>query len=487
MRRMRLSGLLLLGCVLALVQPRPTSAHPLGNFTINLYSRLTVDAAGVAVWYVVDMAEIPTYQALAEVGGAPLAPATEAEYLAGQAALLQSGLQLRVDNAPQPLLLLDKTLLLSEGQGGLSVMRLELRLRADVPMVAEGAVRSLDYADGNYPGRLGWHEIVVQPATDVRLVSANVPAQDTSDALRVYPTDLLSSPLNVRTAQAQIERGTSAPLARSAAAQPGTSRTTDQLTALLATKNFSPGVMALALLLASGLGALHALAPGHGKTIVAAYLVGARGTIGNAVFLGLTVTITHTAGVFGLGMITLAASRYVLPEQLYPWLSLVSGLLVVFIGASLVWQRVRRVRAAAPTADHDHMTGGLFHEHGPNSHTHVPPTRLTSRNLLALGVSGGLLPCPSALLVLLGAISLGRLGLGMALILAFSVGLAGVITGIGVLMIYGRRWLDRLGRRSLFGRLGPSLRFVPLASALLVTSIGVVMVVRALAQANLLG
>jgi ABC-type nickel/cobalt efflux system permease component RcnA len=199
----------------------------------------------------------------------------------------------------------------------------------------------------------------------------------------------------------------------------------------------------------------HALSPGHGKTIVTAYLVGQRGTPWHAALLGLIVTATHTLGVFALGLVTLALSEFVLPEQLYPWLNLFSGLLVVGIGAWVLWLRVRR---RADTHSHDHV-----HEHAPSR-----------RSLLAVGISGGLLPCPSALVVLLAAISLHRVAFGMLLIVAFSAGLALSVTAVGLVAVLAKRAFSRL---SFEGRL---VRLLPALSALVILAAGVAMTARAL-------
>ena len=206
--------------------------------------------------------------------------------------------------------------------------------------------------------------------------------------------------------------------------------------------------------MAAVLGAFHALTPGHGKTIVGAYLVGTRGTWRHAVFLGLVVTATHTAGVYALGAVTLVASAWILPERLLPWLSAVSGLLVLGVGASLVRQRLEHAMHGHTHAHGDHV----HHHHGPHEqHSHVPPADMTPTlvNLVALGVSGGLLPCPSALVVMLGAIALGRTAFGLALILAFSVGLAAVLTAIGLVLVHARRLFDRLPLDGRFARFAP--------------------------------
>ena len=253
--------------------------------------------------------------------------------------------------------------------------------------------------------------------------------------------------------------------------------------------------MFITLLTAFGLGAAHALTPGHGKTVVGAYLVGSRGTAKHAVFLGLTTTITHTAGVFLFGLIVLFASQFILPEQLYPWLGVTSGLLVVWIGLSLVYGRWRAMHQPAHHHqhdhhhdhnhdhhhDHDHTVG--YHTHFGIGHTHTHPHNedITWRSLLALGISGGLIPCPSALVVLLSAIALGRVALGLALITVFSLGLASVLTGIGLVLVYAGKLFQRLP-----GDNGRFIQAIPVLSALFITLVGIGITFRAFLEIGLI-
>jgi ABC-type nickel/cobalt efflux system permease component RcnA len=252
------------------------------------------------------------------------------------------------------------------------------------------------------------------------------------------------------------------------------------------------GIIALALATALGVGAVHALEPGHGKALVAAYLVGARGTARHAVFLGLVVTASHTAGVFLLGLITLYASRYVVPERLYPWLGAISGLTIAGLGFWLLVQRVARGAGGDhrhhhhDVHHHHHGAGGPHHDHhhdehghgGRGHHHHDAPARL--RELFALGLTGGIVPCPAALVVLLSAIALRRTGLGLMLIVAFSVGLAAVLVGIGLLMVYARRFMARVQGD------GPVIRrWLPLASAAIIMVLGAGIAVQALLAAGI--
>jgi nickel/cobalt transporter (NicO) family protein len=231
-------------------------------------------------------------------------------------------------------------------------------------------------------------------------------------------------------------------------------------------------------------GAAHALTPGHGKAVVAAYLIGARGTARHAGILGLTVTLTHTAGVFVLGAVTLYLSRYILPEVLYPWLSAASGLLVLLIGLVLLYRHLDK-RPPDGRARHthagEHSHAHHTHSHDGYTHAHLPAddSRITWRGLMVLGVSGGLVPCPAALVLLLGAISLDRLGFGMVLVLAFSAGLAVVLTGIGLLMIYARKLFERFSFETRVPRL------LPIVSASIITLAGVGIALGALQQTGI--
>ena len=376
------------------------------------------------------------------------------------------------------------------GQGGLPTLRIETRFAAALP--ADWAIAGVTrYADGNFGDRLGWREIVVRGGAGIEVAGDAALAEDRSGELRSYPQDMLTTPLNRREASFTLQAGAGAApgAANAAAAVPGErgpigGLSTTRIAGLAQVEQLTPGAIALAILAAIFWGALHALSPGHGKTVVAAYLIGTRGTARHAVFLGLTVTITHTLGVFALGAVTLWLARYLLPETLYPWLNVLSGIAVVVIGATLAWQRWRGSGDAGVGHEHDDgIPAGQVHSHGGRVHTHLPPgasgERITRRNLLALGVSGGLIPCPSALVLLLGAIALGRVGFGLLLVLAFSAGLAGVLTAIGLLCVHARRLFTRLSFEPRVPRL------LPVASALAITLAGIAIVLDALRQSGI--
>jgi ABC-type nickel/cobalt efflux system permease component RcnA len=426
-----------------LVWPALASAHPLGNFTINRFSRVEASGPRLYVRYVLDMAEIPTYQA------GRIDQRAYARRIAANA-------HLTVDGKPVALVPLRSALAHPRGAAGLRTTRLEVVLAGPV---LHGRV-SVSYHDNNYRNRIGWKEIVVGASTP-----------STSHELRAYPKDLLQSPLNVTSAKAELSptRGPDVPPTLSSGVSlEAPDRIADSGFASLVGRSHLSALVILASLAAALFwGAAHALSPGHGKTIVTAYLVGQRGTPAHAALLGLIVTITHTLGVFALGVVTLALSQLIVPDQLYPWLNLVSGLLVVGIGAAVLRARLRR-RGHAYGHHHD----GHDHHHGHVKGT-VPGTGPSFRSLLAVGVSGGLLPCPSALVVLLAAISLHRIAFGLVLILAFSAGLALSITGIGLVAVLARNAF----RRVSFD--GPIVRLLPAVSALVILAAGLAMTLRA--------
>jgi ABC-type nickel/cobalt efflux system permease component RcnA len=509
--------LALVGLWLLLSRPIAATAHPLGNFTVNLYSRLEPATDRIDIVYVIDLSEVPTFQ---QFGAKPLSPDAYSDFLTRTGSNVRDRLQLTVDGQPAPLEITGQRLSFPPGQAKLFTTRIELGFRAALTGAAQ---HEIAYADANYPDRLGWHEIVVRPAPNIKLLSPDAPTADLSNELRSYPQDMLSSPIDMRSVQLTIAPGAATTAAAPAAQTAITGRAPDRFAELIAIEQRGPLVLALALLAAVGLGAAHAFTPGHGKTIVAAYLIGARGTARHALFLGFTVTATHTLGVFALGLITLYASRYILPQQLYPWLEALSGVLVIGMGVMLLRQRLRAA-LGRPAHDHSHHHHDHDHDHDHShdhdhhhthdhdhvhdhthptlpsdprssisSHSHLPPgadgAPVTWRSLLALGISGGLLPCPSALIVMLSAISLGRVGFGLLLIIAFSLGLAGVLTGVGLLFVYGGRWISRLSREyaGLHHPLSRwALRLVPVASALVVTTAGLLLTMQAVAQTGVL-
>ncbi len=425
----------------------PAAAHPLGNFTINRYAGIEVAGTDVYLRYALDVAEIPTYQLGTEI--------RDPEY----AALLAEKLVLTLDGRRASLEVAERRVAMRPGAGGLQTLRL------DVVYHAVGAGAQLAFEDRSFPGRIGWREVTVVARDGGRIVWADVPAASSSNALRTYPADLLRSPLDVSSARATVSLGAlpgAPPTIGDAGAPVHVGRGFESL---IEPGELSIGALLLALLIAAFWGAVHALTPGHGKAMVAAYLVGTKGRPRDAFLLGGTVTIAHTAGVFALGFVTLGLSAFVVPEQLYPWLTLVSGVLVVVVGASVLRQRIR-------SRDHHHDHHDDLHR--SHDHHHEHDRALSSRGILGVGVAAGLLPCPSALVVLLSAIALHRIGLGLALIVAFSIGLAATITAIGLVAVFARQSFGRLSLN------GPVVRALPAVSAGLILVVGLVITVRAL-------
>ena len=439
---MRRFGLIVL---LALVAPASALAHPLGNFTINRYSGVELSGDRVYIHYVLDLAEIPTIQEGARVRR----PAFANE--------VARRLQLTVDGRRVALRVLDSSARTLPGASGLQTLRFE------AVYAANASGRRLELADANFATRRGWREIVVVARDGARIDSSTAPAESRSEALTAYPKDLLQEPLDITRATVAFRPGTGAGEPPKLGETGPAVRHSSGFEALVS-HELNAGFVLVSLLLALFWGAAHAFSPGHGKAIVAGYLIGTRGTPRHALALGGIVTVTHTLGVFALGLVTLALSEFFLPEQLYPWLNLVSGLLVVGVGLGIARSRVREWRhERAHVHGHDHHHPHHDHDHG-------------NRSLLGVGISGGIVPCPTALVVLLAAISLHRVGYGLILIVAFSVGLAASVTGIGLLAVTAKRAFSRLSFD------GPVIRALPAVSALVVFGLGLAMTVRALPQ-----
>jgi nickel/cobalt exporter len=432
---------LLLGLVAAaaLAVPAAAAAHPLGNFTINRFARVDVAGDRLFVRYVLDLAEIPTFEARQR--------GVDARVYASR---LARGVHATLDGRTVTLVPVAHALAFPPGAGGLHTMRLEVILRGSRVTGRE----HLELRDTNYAGRIGWKEIVV---------GADTPS--ISSELRAYPKSLLQSPKNVTAVSAMVGPTHDAPpaLTQGRALQAPDRVADSGFTRLIAQGHLSPLVILAALVAALFWGAAHALSPGHGKTIVAAYLIGKRGTVRDAAALGAIVTVTHTIGVFALGFATLLLSQWIVPDTLYPWLNLVAGVSVVLIGVTVLRARSR---------DWLHARAHAHGHHHHHDHVHEPAGGV--RGLLAVGVSGGILPCPSALVVLLAAISLHRVAFGLVLIVAFSVGLALAITAVGLAAVLAKK---AFARRSFDGLL---LRALPALSAVVILAAGVAMTARAL-------
>ena len=463
-------------------------AHPMGNFSINHYSGIRVEKGFVEVKYIIDLAEIPTYQEIQNAGivaraGDPTLP----PYLKELAAAWDRGLFLEVDGQAVSLVPGTVSVIFPPGAGGLPTMKIGVVYRGMLEEMPGGS-RHLRYSDANFDGHAGWKEIVVSSGKGVTLKGSQAFQNDRSGQLSNYPTNLLNSPpqdleadFNFFVEQLSItkEQATPPPVVKTIRARPALGSglvapppVFSQVIESNAALNLAPNkqvtprnrftelmirpemgfwFLVSAAFLAAGLGAAHALEPGHGKTIVAAYLVGSRGRTRHAIGLGLLVTAAHTAGVYALGAVVLYASRYIIPERIYPWLSIFSGIVIAVLAGYLLLRAWTGVEAPN---DHDE---GVLHTHWYSikrnteesailtDATAVVPQRRTVplKQLLLLGITGGIIPCPAALVVLLSAVSLHRVGFGLFLIIAFSAGLAAVLITTGIVMVKARTLLSR--------------------------------------------
>ncbi|MFI5915245.1 nickel/cobalt transporter [Dactylosporangium sp. NPDC051541] len=474
-----------------LVPATAAQAHPLGNFSVNQLAALTFTPSQVSVAVTVDFAELPTLQE------SLTAPAECDTFLHGFA--------VRVDGSSLTFSVFSPSLVYSEGSGGLRTSRLSCTLSAPAPL--DRSV-SVDVASHYRDDRVGWRELTAV-ASGVHLVDSPLPTSSRTDGLRTYPDDLLSSPPDVRAAHLSVAPGGSTDAAPGAGVSPSLpswpARAETALRGFVGSRSLTPWVGLLAVLLALVLGGAHAALPGHGKTVMAAYLAGRRGRPRDALAVGATVTLTHTGGVLALGLL-LTTVAGLAGETVLGWLGVVSGVLVAAVGVGML--RSRSAHSHGPSHSHDHAgshghshshdhagshghshshdhAGSLSHDHDHaavpgHSHSHGldRPSRWA---IVGMGVAGGLVPSPSALVVLLGAIGLGRTWFGVLLVLAYGAGMAAVLTAAGLLLIRIRdrwRWPARLRVAS---RLAPRLAaWAPNGTAALVLVVGSTLAIRSL-------
>jgi nickel/cobalt transporter (NicO) family protein len=438
-----------------LLIPTTALAHPLGNFTINTSASLVLRTDEVLVDYAVDMAEIPTFQERRTIdsdGDGSLSSEETTAYRGNACAGLKGGLRLDIDATPARLAIRSSNLSLPVGQAGLRTLRLTCVFRATV---APGATHDLVFEDANYPDRLGWREVTAA-GDGATIVRADVPSESPSLRLSSYPKNVRLS--NVRSASVAFRPG-GAPLGARSASETATRASGGLLASFASRPDLSAGLVALMIAVAIAVGAIHALGPGHGKSLIGAYLVGSGGSLRQAVAVGAAVSVMHTASVLGLGLLVLSAEQLFAPERIYPWLGLASGLVALGLGAALL---VSRLHALSERRRHGH------------DHPH-PARPLSRRGLIALAFAGGILPSPSALVVLLGSVSIGRTALGLVLIAAFSVGLAASLVAVGAVAIRARHMAT--------GRLPAGLmRLAPVMSAGCIALVGLVLTGRGLVQ-----
>jgi ABC-type nickel/cobalt efflux system permease component RcnA len=484
MRRTARRSLALLALIsLAVLWPAAAAtAHPLGNFTVNLYSGIHVVPGEIRIDYVVDMAEIPTFQEMPSIdtdGDGTVSAAEAAAWAEAEAPTLVKNLTLTVDGEPASLEVRSAAARLRDGQGGLPILRFEGLFSAAVDRTGRIA-----YRDDNDADKIGWREVTAVGEDGEAIHGSDVPAESVSDALLSYPQDLLSSPLHVTSMRASFAPGVSVGTSERASDPIGAARPGVDLSAFASLVDNHGIVLVLAaFVLAVAFGAWHALLPGHGKTLMAAYMVGSEARVRQAVAVGSAVAVMHTASVLSLGLLVITLERTFRPESLYPWLALLSGVVAIGLGAYLMigrlaaWSDARQEgheREHAAGDDHDHS-----HDHGHgHGHTHGFPngvSPMSSRGLLALALAGGILPSPSALIVMLGAINAHRVGYGIGLILAFSVGLALALIVVSLGALRARAVMTN-HLSSFWGRL------VPVLSASAIVGVGVFLAVRGAIQ-----
>jgi nickel/cobalt exporter len=506
--------------VAAVALPSSVVAHPLGNFTINHYAGLRVEPDRVVLDLVIDQAEVPAFQSRLTLDTDDDGEVSAEELAAGRVTACETllpDLTLTIDGRRAPLRLTDAGLSFPIGAGGLTTWRsvciaeaaLEPALTGDVPT-------TIEYGDRSFPERLGWREIVVTGSgATIARQGPGGPLREASlsERLTAYPEDRIASPLDDRAvaivatsggpllpalvvpdaspvaspvapaAEPPTAPASAVPAPAASAAVPGGIE--GDLPSIFGATDRTPLVLVLSVLTALALGAGHALTPGHGKTLMAAYLVGTRGTPVHAVGLGLSVSLSHTIGILILAAIVVGAADQLPPDLVVRAAPVIAAVSILVIGAWMLtgeWRRRRAERAHARAHEHeaDHA-----HSHGGVAHTHVSATgtTITWRSLFVLGLAGGLIPSTSALLILLGAIAAGQAGFGFVLVVAFGLGMAAVMGGIGLAIVLARERLDRVPTGPALGRLREA---VPLVAAVLVFGFGVYLTVGAIGAAQVL-
>jgi ABC-type nickel/cobalt efflux system permease component RcnA len=515
--------------VAVLLVPASVVAHPLGNFTINHYAEVRIEPDHVLLDVVIDQAEIPAFEARFDVDSDEDGQVSDDEAEAARATScegLEPQLVLTADDRPLTLELREAGLTFPPGNGGLSTMRSVCTFSATLPtpLDAESST-TISFEDRSFAERIGWREIVATGSgATVSVLEGEARTTSLSARLTDYPADLLATPPDDRRVVLDVTVGgssrapldvpdaapidadpavASAPAAAPATPLPAspTSGLGEELPAIFRAPDLTPLVLLLSLMTAAALGAGHALTPGHGKTLMAAYLVGSRGTPAHAVGLGLSVSLSHTVGILVLAAVVVGAADVLPPDFVVRAAPVVAAVSIAVIGAWMLAREIGRRRADRPhnhadsnVHEHAHAAGvphrhshphvhphahqhphalepEAEHSHGGVSHRHVLAggEALSWRGLFVLGLAGGLIPSTSALLILLGSIAAGRPGFGFVLVLAFGVGMAVVMGGVGLAVVFAKGRLDALPANPTFERARQAL---PLAAATLVLGFG---------------
>ncbi|WP_327367959.1 nickel transporter [Streptomyces sp. NBC_01217] len=472
------AAVLLAVCALVLVPSGAASAHPLGNFTVNRYDGLVAAPGLLRIDHVEDLAEIPATQAEPQIKQSGMA-----DWARQRCEIAARGSEITVDGRRAVPTAGASRAVQRPGQAGLRTLRVECRLTVPLP---QGRTVSVAFRSDRPDSGPGWREITAR-GDGMTLTSRDVPENSVSHELTRYPEELLSSPADTATALLRVRPGgpaladTGRDAPASSVLPRGADRWTQALDGLVARRDLTPGFAVLALAAAVALGALHALAPGHGKTLMAAAAAARRrATLRDVLPLAASVTVTHTLGVVALGL-PIAAGSAAAPSVI-GWLGVTSGILVTLAGAGLV-RRAWHNRGHGHAHHHQHAHDNSHdHAHTHGGHTHTHPTAPTVRGTILLGFAGGLVPSPSAVVVLVGASALGQAWFGVLLVVAYGAGLALTLTaaGFAVVKAGGRvaRLLDR-PPRWIGGRSAALIkRAVPLGSAFAVVALGAGLVLR---------
>ncbi|WP_253208740.1 HoxN/HupN/NixA family nickel/cobalt transporter [Streptomyces niphimycinicus] len=507
--RLTAAGVLMAAVALVVLPTGSAEAHPLGNFTVNRYDGLVVTPGTLRVDHVEDLAEIPSAQAKPEIdrdGDDALSGRELDAWAARRCARAAEGARLTVDGRRVPVRDGHARARRRPGQAGLPTLRVECGLTSALGHGERTAVAYRPQDIGTGPG---WREVTAQ-GDRMTLTDADVPKTSASHRLTRYPAGQLSSPPDQRSAALRVTAGGPALAATAESVRDdaigssvlprGVDRWTQALTSMVARHDITLGFALTAFATAVLLGAMHALAPGHGKTMMAAAAAaGGRGALRDVLALGASVTVTHTLGVFALGLLVTAGSAAA--PSVISWLGIASGVLVAVAGAGLLRKALRRHRQARAhhhghehghdhTHDHDHdhahdhAHGHTHsHDHG-DGHTHTHEVRPTLRGTLLLGFAGGMVPSPSAVIVLVGAAALGQAWFGFVLVVAYGLGLALTLTLAGFAAVrLGVRATERLAARKASGGridrlLGAVRRASPVGTAAVVLALGCGLVLR---------
>ncbi len=467
----------------------PAAAHPLGNFSINTATQITVGADSLQLHFVLDQAEIPTLQdqaALDPNGDGTVSAAEAAAYLAATTPALLDNLVLTVNGSRAELEVTGSAIVLRPGEAGLKTLRLDLELVA--PVKGGGQPIEVSFEDKNFADRAGYHEATVSGGEAV--LASDVAAESPTQLLSAPNLNRSSLPASHRSAtfsyQPDLAPAGALPPSAVASVPSSAASTASPLTRFIQPGAVTLSTVFLLLAVALGLGALHALEPGHGKSIVAAYFIGTRGSAAQAAMLGLIVAVTHSIGVLGVAVLVLFGSHYFVPEQAYPWLTMLSGVMVLFLGFALLvsrlrssglWHRIQHLRGSGHHHHHDH-------DHERDGHGAGAPGSPPWKALILLGLIDGLVPTPSTLVVLLGAIAVGRIEVGLLMVVAFSVGMALVMASVSLAVLGVRAVAGRVR-----GRFAPGLpaagtlgvraaALLPVGAALILLVVGTTIVIR---------